>query len=235
MSSESRGLPLAYLAWFVALAPFITTHVSYLVAASLGHLDWCFPYGEGCYSISSTGRQLPEKLWFKFGMIPSALAAMLLWWAAAFWIKQSAVTTLPKTLRILPILGTIATLFLMLYTVALGEEGDAYRLTRRIGIILSFSLTFMSQLLLLRLLSELASKSGFDYLAVWNKRLLVVLVVLLVTGILSVILSIVLGEAYKNIENGFEWTMALMLNSYFVLLALMWRQSKVRVVLTREG
>lgn len=135
----------------------------------------------------------------------------------------------------MPVLGTLAALFLMLYTVALGEEGNAYRLTRRIGIILSFSLTFMAQLLLVRLLAELSNTNRFALLKVWYRRLLSVLLLLLFTGVLSVVLSMLLGEHYKKIENGFEWSMALMLNVFFVVLALMWRNINVRFALASEG
>lgn len=235
LDRTNTGLPLHYLAWFVALAPFITTHVSYLWAASLGHLDWCFPYAWDCTSISATGRQLPEKLWFKLGMLPSALAAMLLWWCATSWLKQIHTSRLRLTVVFMPVLGTLAALFLMLYTVALGEEGNAYRLTRRIGIILSFSLTFMAQLLLVRLLAELSNTNRFALLKVWYRRLLSVLLLLLFTGVLSVVLSMLLGEHYKKIENGFEWSMALMLNVFFVVLALMWRNINVRFALASEG
>lgn len=234
-TSGNRGLPLHYLACFVAVAPFVTTHVSYLLAASLGHLEWCFPYGESCYSISATGRQLPEKLWFKFGMIPSALAAMLLWWSAAAWFRQLIGSALKNTLRFMPITGTIAALFLMLYTVALGEEGEAYRLTRRIGIIFSFALTFISQLLLTRLLLHLSGKPKFAFLARWCKRLMWILVLLLATGVLSVVLGYAMGDNYYKVENGFEWSLALMMNAFFLLLALMWRKANIRIAVLASG
>ena len=220
--SRHGGPPLHYLAWFVALTPLFTTHISFMLAASLGHLDWCCPYGPDCYSISATGREWPEKLWFKFGMLPSALALILLWWRAAR-LHRLAATRLKITLKIMPVLGTFAALCLLLYTLALGEEGQAYRLVRRIGIILSFSLTYLTQLLLTRLLFDMRNLPGLEYIARWSKKLLTVMLVLLATGVLSVILDLSLGEGYDRFENAFEWSMAFMLSSYFAILAAMWR------------
>lgn len=233
----AKGLPLHYLAWVAALMPFVTTHVSYLLAASFGHLDWCLPYGLDCYSISATGRTLPEKIWFKFGMIPAALVTMILWWSAADWRQQTANTAYKKSLATMWIVGLIAALFLILYTIALGEEGRMYRNIRRTGVILAFSLTFISQLLLTRLIGELAEIRDDSHLRLWHRRLMTIIVVLLATGLLSVVLTYALGDTYHRMENGFEWTMALMLNAYFVGLAMMWSGEKavLKIVLDETG
>jgi len=108
-------LSLVSLAWLAALLPFITIHVSYIVAASQGHVEWCIPYWDACSSISATGRQMPEKLWFKLGMLPAAGVTALLWW-------QLGRSTEKKGAMI--ILGILACVFLTIYTLALGVEGD---------------------------------------------------------------------------------------------------------------
>lgn len=234
-SPSSNGVPLQYLAWIAALMPFITIHVSYLMAASFGHLEWCVPYWLDCYSISATGRALPEKIWFKFGMIPAALVAMTLWWSAAEWRRQTAETQYKKSLAAMRWVGLVAALFLILYTIALGEEGSAYRTMRRTGVILAFSLTFISQLLLTRLIGELAELRGDQHFAIWHRRLMIIMVALLLTGLISVVLTYALGDMYHRMENGFEWTMALMLNTYFAALAIMWSREKAELnVVLRE-
>jgi hypothetical protein len=226
----TRGLPLHYIALAAALLPFITIHVSYLVAASAGHVEWCVPYWDSCTSISATGRQLPEKIWFKSGMIPAALATMLLWWCAADWRKRAAPTHHSVALAAMPLLGLIAACSLILYTAALGEEGGAFRLIRRAGIVLSFAFTFISQTLLTRLIGELAHLRADAWLQRRYHQLLALLLLLLTVGIVSVILDGMLGADYDRIEDAFEWVMALMLNLYFVMLAQVWRRE--RAVLT---
>ena len=215
--------------------PFTTIHVSYFLAASFGHLEWCVPYWLDCYSISATGRALPEKIWFKLGMIPAALVTVTLWWSAAEWRHHTAATRYNKSLAAMRWIGLVAALFLILYTLALGEEGPTYRNLRRTGVILAFSLTFVSQLLLTRSIGELAKIRNDKYMGIWHQRLMTVTVVLLVTGLISVVLTYALGDTYHRMENAFEWTMALMLNAYFVGLAIMWSGEKaaLKVVLNR--
>lgn len=230
----SAGLPLHRLAWLAALLPFLTTHLSYLLAASLGQVEWCVPYWDGCTSISATGRQLPTKLWFKLGMIPGALCAWALWLAAAAWAQRAdAPTQYPRSLRAMPWLGGLAALFLILYTLALGEEGVAYQTLRRSGVILAFSFTFLAQLLFTRLLGERAQRDGDAHLLAWQRRLLALLVLLLSIGVLSVLLDLSLGERYDLMEDSFEWTLALGLHAWFAGLALAWRHQPYRVGLVR--
>jgi hypothetical protein len=230
-----RGLHLHYLAWAAALLPFITTHLSYLIAAGMGHVEWCVPYWESCTSISATGRQLPEKIWFKTGMIPAAMVTMLLWWCAADWRRRAAPTDHHVGLIAMPLLGSIAAGSLILYTAALGEEGDAFRLIRRAGIVLSFALTFISQTLLTRLIGELAQLRADAWLQQRHRWLLALLLLLLATGVVSLILDGTLGPAYDRIEDAFEWIMALLLNFYFAMLASIWRRERAMLVTSDVG
>jgi len=204
-------LSLVSLAWLAALLPFITIHVSYIVAASQGHVEWCIPYWDACSSISATGRQMPEKLWFKLGMLPAAGVTALLWW-------QLGRSTEKKGAMI--ILGILACVFLTIYTLALGVEGDTYQRIRRIGITLTFAFTFLAQLLYTRYLG-LGSKRRHDPEALLCSRLLLGLItILLVIGLISVALDASLGERYDDYEDAFEWILALLLNSWFAGLAM---------------
>ena len=230
---RTRGLPLHVLAWTAALLPFLTTHVSYLMAASAGDVPWCMPYWDSCTSISATGRELPAKLWFKLGMIPSALATAWLWWCAQSWRRLAGPSRSLKSLRWLPLTGTLAAFFLILYTVALGEEGDAYALVRRSGVVMAFAFTYVSQVLLTGLIGELAEARGDACLRRWYRRLVALSVILLGVGVLSVILDLTLGPRYDEVEDAFEWVMALLLNLWFAGLAMAWRHERpvVAVVL----
>ncbi len=212
---SARGIPLHKLAWACALLPLVTTHTSYLLAASAGHVDWCIPYWDSCTSISATGRQLPEKLVFKLGMIPASMVSMLLWWSLVQWLPDHRQQI--KSDRAILILGSLSALFLMLYTTALGEEGEAYQRLRRIGITLSFAFTFLTQLICTRQLIRVPETIVHH----WRKRLLWLLSCLLAIGIMTVILDAALGPRYDAMENAFEWIMALMLNAWFAGMALM--------------
>ena len=49
------GVPLAWLAWGAALLPFLTTHISFLLAAGFEQVPWCVPYWALVYSLLAHG------------------------------------------------------------------------------------------------------------------------------------------------------------------------------------
>lgn len=229
-----RGLSLHSLAWAAAVLPFATIHISYLIAAAGGHVEWCIPYWDSCTSISAAGRQLPEKIWFKLGMFPAALVTGLLWWCLWRWLQQTAAGRLRVTGHSMLILGVLASGFLMLYTAALGEEGDSYQRLRRIGITLTFTFTFMAQLLCTRILGRLNPDNDPGPLRIWHKRLVRLLSVLLLVGLGSVILDAWLGQGYDAMEDAVEWALALLLNAWFACLALVLARIPVTLDITSK-
>lgn len=228
-----KGIPLSYFAWAALVVPLLTSHLSYLIAASYEHVPWCLPYWENCTSISATGRNLPEKLFFKFGMIFTAFNAMLLWWCAGQWFRQYGLDQFSRSRRAMQLLGVLAALFLIQYTMALGEVGGAYRLLRRTGVILTFSFTYIAQVLMTRLVGEVARLQASKRLDDLHRAMLVLLVVLLATGIFSLVLDVLLGPAYDRFEDAFEWGMALMLYLYFGLLARVWHRQPMNLLVGR--
>ena len=86
---------------------------------------------------------MPEFLWFKLTMIPAAGLIIAYWRQMSVWIQS---LDIPH--HTIGPLGQIAGIFLILYILALGIEGDVFRLQRRIGVILYFTLTYLAQLLL---------------------------------------------------------------------------------------
>lgn len=226
----AQGISLSRLAWAAALIPLIATHISYVIAASAGHVEWCVPYWDSCTSISATGREMPEKLWFRSSMILAVLVTIMLWWCAALWRRRAGPSRHSLALRCMPLLGTLAGVSLTIYILALGEQGEAYRFLRRLGVVLGFAFTYMSQLLLTRLLGELARQRNELHLLRWYHRLFLLNILLLGVGILSVILDAILGTDYDRFEDAFEWIMALLLNLYFAGLAAYWgRESPLRL------
>lgn len=225
---RSDFLPLKYLAWGCAILPLLTIHISYLVAASNGHVDWCVPYWESCTSISAAGRQIPEKIWFKLGMIPSALLAAWFWNNLRHCLIDSPVDKYRRTINSMFVLGLLAAFFLGLYTVVLGEEGDTYQRIRRIGVTLSFAFTYLAQLTGTRLLGQFGRLTSNTTVDEWHRRLLGLLIILLLTGITSVLLDAWLGVGYDDMEDAFEWNLALLLNLWFAGIAIMLGKSSIR-------
>ena len=212
---------LAPFALFTGLLPLLCVHLTYVIAASQGHVQWCMPYWDSCTSISATGRELPEKLVFKLLMLPASLCALAFWWIAGAWLRSSY----GRASRAMSLTGSIAALFLLLYVAALGE-GDAYRWARQTGIVLFFSLTYVAQLcFLVRLARTPNLDSATERIFHWQTG---AAVLLLGIGLLSVVLDATYA-AYDTIEDAFEWIMMLFIALQFCSHYPLWHAANLRV------
>lgn len=215
---------LAPFALFTGFLPLVCVHLTYLIAASYGHVDWCVPYWDSCTSISATGRELPEKLVFKLLMLPAGLCAFMFWWIAGHWLH----TTYGRASRAMTTTGSIAALFLMLCVVALGESNE-YRWARQTGIILFFSLTYVAQLcFLVRIGRTQHLASGVRRVFRWQAG---AAGLLLAIGMLSVALDATYAN-YDSIEDAFEWVMMLLIALQFCSHYPLWKGAGLRLSIT---
>ncbi|MCG8435077.1 MAG: Frag1/DRAM/Sfk1 family protein, partial [Gammaproteobacteria bacterium] len=150
-------MKLKYIALAAGLPPLISVHIAYILAVQAGHVPSCFPYIDGCTSISSTGRQPPESFVFKGTMIPSAVFIGIYWMLVYSWLRKMGDDAIVQ-MRAIFVLGIIAALGLIFYTVVLGHIGEIYRLQRRIGVTLYFALSYLAQLILVNRLHYLIQK-----------------------------------------------------------------------------
>jgi len=214
------------IAILAALLPFAGVHITYLVAASYGHVDWCIPYIDSCTSISATGRQAPASFIFRATMLPSAIILMAFWWINHQWLKELAIRNKrdnPRANRTMLILGILASLGLIAYVTVLGEVGRTWQLQRRAGVVLFFSFTYLAQLLFvaqLRNLTEDIPQSSQRLVT----GMLRICISLLALGILTVLLDMWNEAWYDGIEDAFEWILALLLQCNFLLAYLIWRR-----------
>lgn len=220
---RSRSVPLWWLALAAALIPLLSIHTTFAVAVFEGYISWCIPYWDSCTSISRTGRHGTAYFIFKGAMLPAALLGILFWWLNSLWLLQLGAPG--RGQRWIPWLGLVACVALAAYTLALGHEGEGFNLIRRIGVVLYFSLTYIAQLLISSALKDHPRwhQSG--------KRLLWLSEVTLAVGFLSVILTAAAPDLYSQIDNAFEWILALLINLHALWVALLWRQSSFRAKL----
>ncbi|MDO8862795.1 hypothetical protein Q6D67_13880 [Haliea sp. E1-2-M8] len=215
---------LRILALLAAVLPFAAVHLTWLVAASHGLVEWCNPYIDSCTSISATGRQPPASYVFRGIMLPAAVVLALYWWCNYSWLRglQPAAGSM-QSLRWMLVLGLLACLGLVLYVSVLGEAGTAWRLQRRAGTVLFFSFTFLAQLLLSMQLRGLAARlpqvQGLARGMWWLCCLLLAL------GVLTVVLQARDGVWYDTVEDAFEWVLSLLLQANFLLGYLVWRRA----------
>lgn len=215
---------VAPFALVTGLLPLLCINLTYLIAASLGHVDWCVPYWDSCTSISATGRQLPEKLVFKLFMLPVGLLIAVFWWITNHWLNASGRRFSMRMFCV----GSVAALLLMLYVVALGETGQAYAVVRRIGITLFFSLTYLAQLFFLVRCSDSANALGSalqSRVLLWQRRMAMIL---LTIGISTVVLDLNYKH-YDAIEDAFEWVMMLFIVGQFCSHYWLWKDVDLRI------
>lgn len=217
-----QRIPLYPIALTAALLPLLSIHLSYLWAATNGHVEWCLPYIQSCTSISATGRQAPEFYLFKALMIPSAVMLGIYWWLSSRWLLSLGCKA-QRARRLLVVLGLGSALGLILYSVMLGAIGDLYQLQRRIGVISFFGLSYIAQLIITRLLSEVDSseyetKRGIQ--ALKGCALLILLV-----GLSSVALSALDHDYYESKDDAFEWTLTLLLCIHVLVTAGLWKKT----------
>ena len=204
---------LSLVSLVLGILPIVAINASYLIAAWEGAVPWCVPYWDSCTSISATGREGFAFFFFKATMIPVALLAIWYWILAReklanFGYRGAAI----------PVLGIIAAVALLCYTMALGAIGDSFQLTRRIGIIFYFSFTYLSQLLLIYQFRKLVIP---DKTSLWQ---LLMCLIILALGILTLVLDGLLDN-YDDYEDGFEWVLALLLHCNFLLGYWSWRNA----------
>ncbi|MEM7366457.1 MAG: hypothetical protein AAF525_20785 [Pseudomonadota bacterium] len=190
------------------LLPIITIHLCYLVAASEGHVPWCFPYIDSCTSISATGRHGISFWLFKITMLPYAACLMIWWWRSHQLLIRYG--THDATIHIIGLIGGV---FLILYVLALGAVGDYFQLTRRVGIIVYFSLTYLALLLFTRQWLRCVPASP------WSSLPMYLLTLVLAIGLLTVVLDITYSN-YDAIEDAFEWVEPLLIHLTLIAQAL---------------
>lgn len=223
-----KSFRVAPFALLTGLLPFVCIHLTYLIAASGGHVPWCVPYWDSCTSISAAGRELPEKLVFKLVMLPAGLCATGFWWLVRQWLLQ--VHNLHA--RWLFGIGATAGCFLMLYVVALGES-NAYRWARQTGIILFFALSLVAQLRFLALLARASSPARAVEWRVFRWQVASA-GTLLGIGMLSVLLDLT-WTGYDSVEDAFEWVMMLFIVWQFCSHYFLWRDADLRIDISAHG
>lgn len=216
------------LAIVVTLLPLLAVNGAYLMSAWHGHVTWCIPYIHGCTTISQAGRSGDTLFLFRALFMVQAVLLAWYWWYAKQWLDYlNSAKTVSAT--IIFWLGSIGALFLILYMDFLGTDGDMNRFMRRQGVLVYFTFTPLAQLLLYNQLHKLKAVS--PALLTSHKALrfqLAVLVLMLLTGIISLIINYSGNKTYQS-ENIIEWNFSLLLALYFAGNIVLWKNLKFRL------
>ena len=202
---------IATTAALLFILPTVAININYLIAASEGFVPWCIPYWDSCTSISATGRHGTGFYFFKATMLPISLLYLHYWLQCSARLEASN-----NRQRWILYLGVFAVAALITYTLSLGAVGDNFQLIRRIGIIFFFTLTYLCQLLVIQRLDVLGVK---NVVMQWQLRLCLLI---LGIGILTLCLDVLMSN-YGDIEDAFEWVIALLVHINFLLATFSWK------------
>lgn len=215
-------MKLSFVPLVVALLPFGAIHVSYVIAASHGHVPWCMPYLDACTAISATGRQMPESLVFRATIIPSGALMMVYWVLVSAWLSTllDRMTGLRRTMLGF---GLIASFGLIIYATVLGEIGEAFALQRRIGVRLFYGFTVLAQLLMAIQVAA-AARDHTELKLTGAARLLLSAAGLpFLLGTVSLLMWAFYAD-FDNIEHAFAWWVTLLVLLNPLIVFAVWRR-----------
>ena len=216
-----RALPL-----LAGIAPVAGITLAYWLGVNSDVLPSCNPYLDGCTSISSTGRYMPGSLLFRAVMLPQSILLVVVWYLSARWLRAIAPSS--KATGAIMLSGLVGALCLVLYVTFLGTKAPFYEFMRRFGIYLYFLGTAAAQLTLAIALWGHARRSAILSLKRIAGAMLWLCGLPFFLGVLNMVLKAVLDDA-DTAENRIEWISALLMQGYFVVLYLAWRDTGLAV------
>ena len=199
-----------------ALGPIVGINLAYWIGVNADVLPSCFPYFDGCTSISSTGRYAPGDRLFRAIMLPQAALLAMTWYFAVLW--QRSLSPARHAGNAVLFFGLMGAAALVLYVTYLGTKEPFYELMRRFGIYLYFIGTVFAQMILTLALR----RSPVRQAMLW------IVAVPWVLGLLNFAQKSLRAEP-DRMENAIEWIVSLLMQIWFLLLYLGWRRTGFRI------
>ncbi len=209
--------------------PIVGATLAYWLSAQHGALPSCNPWLDGCTSISAAGRYPPGSYLFRAVQLPYAAAIVFIWYFSRAWLNTLCGDQHRRKISAMYVSGVIAAFALAVYVTFLGTTEPIYQFMRRFGIYAFFLGTALAQLMLAITLAAHASSSGRAGLRRISRHMLVLVALLVAIGILNPVLKLTLDNAHA-MENRIEWIATLMMQAWYVLMYLAWRQTGFKAV-----
>lgn len=217
MSGGSPRRHAEWLALVVALLPVLAINVAYLLGAARDQIPQCMPYLDGCTSISSTGRHLPGAVVFKPAMLLQAALLLALWHITVWRLRALLSPPAPKLTRAVLVCGAISSMALVVYTLTLGSQLALYEFMRRGGIYFYFLGIVLTQLLATIAIRRTGKAHGMLVRAMFT-----VVALPFVLGLVNLVVKPFLADP-DPLENAIEWVAALVMQAWYVLLVVAFR------------
>ena len=217
------ALPLA-----VAILLFVAVHACYLVSASHGHVEWCFPYLEGCTTISKAARVEPEVFIYRVMVTASAVLMIPFWRITGTFHDLLGDAERSAARRAFVVLGVLAAVLLAVNAGIIGSDIDWVRRLRRLCVLGFFFGVFgavaLATLSLARVGAGIAALRG----PLRAKGVLTVLMPVLGAFNYIVLPLVPALEVYEDeIQSAIEWNWVAMLCAFFACSAVAWRRVRL--------
>lgn len=208
---------LRYLPLIICLLPLLAGNLAWLMSTTYGTIVACVPYWDGCVSISGAARQTPTIYWFRGIMIPNALLTALFWVLCWRWLKELDVASRFQR-GVMLFLGLVGSVALIVYALALGTDGDFYRMMRRYGINYYFGMTYLAQITLAGRLLKTSEVPA------WIAKTMVgICVATLLLGLASIPTKEWVLDR-RAIGNVFEWNLSVLMVLFYAFAYVGWRR-----------
>ncbi len=209
--------------------PVLAATLAYWLSAHHGALPSCNPWLDGCTSISAAGRYPPGSYLFRAVQLPYAAVIVVIWFFSREWLRTLCGDQQRQRIRVMYVSGVLAAVALIVYVTFLGTGEPIYQFMRRFGIYAYFLGTVVAQLMLSITLAAYAGNSGAVELRRISRHMMVLAALPFVFGILNLVLKTPLDDAAAA-QNRIEWIATLLMQAWFVLLYLAWRQTGFKAV-----
>jgi hypothetical protein len=220
---------LRLLPFLGGVIPVLAATLAYWLSAHHGALPSCNPWLDGCTSISAAGRYPPGSYLFRAVQLPYAAVIVVIWFFSREWLRTLCGDQQRQRIRVMYVSGVLAAVALIVYVTFLGTGEPIYQFMRRFGIYAYFLGTVVAQLMLSITLAVYAGNSGAVELRRISRHMVVLAALPFVFGILNLVLKTTLDDAAAA-QNRIEWIATLLMQAWFVLLYLAWRQTGFKAV-----
>lgn len=208
----------------LALSFFVGINVCFVIAASLGQIGWCFPYLEGCVSISKAAREVPAQQIYRFCILIGACLMIVYWLLCGRWLSQLKGSGAGGQAFV--IIGVVAAVLLVFNVALFGDSEGVLKTVRRICVAGFFSLYLVAQLMFTSALSKTVKQMTSPGLARVARAKTFICTAQLALAVLVVMAP--LFESRGSINNIVEWDFLLLMLIFSVVTAVAWKQTAFR-------
>ena len=201
--------------------PIVTIAVSYAITVVDGHEPLCFPYIEGCATITSTGIYYPAAYILRAGIAMSAVVFILWWYCVRAWLESVKQAEMVGWFHCVVWVAFIASVLIIASMVILGENlipSREHRGLWRFHAItagLFFLANSICQIMMTVRMRQLRRSLNIKFSHIVIKEVLAVLQFLFLSAL---IMMTIMGWEFKGMVAFFEWWLAT-LSSLFYLSA----------------